>query len=51
MKLLRCILCKGEVISENKGTILQKTQCLECGHESGNKEPEVMVIRKKQLDE
>jgi hypothetical protein len=52
MKLLKCVICSGEVKTENTGNIAQKTECNECGHVSGgNKETEVLVIRKKQIDE
>ncbi len=51
MKLLKCIICGGEVeLIDDSGEVLKKTKCQKCGFATGQfepKTPEVLIIRKK----
>lgn len=51
MKILKCIICGGEVeIIENifNNIINKKIKCLDCGFiNESNKEPEIFIIRKR----
>ena len=52
MKLLRCKLCRGEMdVVGGERAINKKVKCRKCGYsnenETGRKEPEVVVIRKR----
>jgi len=52
MKILRCIICNGEVdILDSNETINKKIKCRKCGFTNGQiykqKEPEIVVIRRK----
>ena len=66
MKLLKCIVCRGEmIIVGNEKGVHKKVRCLSCGfsnehgevvvqpHSSSEhkKSPEVMVIRKRPLSQ
>ena len=51
MKLLKCIVCNGEVdIVGNEYAINKLIQCRQCGFSNQNvakKEPEVVIIKKR----
>ena len=52
MKLLKCLLCDGEMdIIGNERNINKKVRCRQCGYnnvdEPAKKEPEVFVIRRR----
>ena len=52
MKLLKCLLCDGEVdIVGNERNINKKVRCRQCGYnnvdEPARKEPEVVIIRRR----
>ncbi len=51
MKLLRCIICRGEVDIIDDSTTVKKIKCKSCGFSNGevsaNKAPEILVIRKR----
>lgn len=54
MKLLRCLLCRGEVdVVGHDRSINRKTKCRKCGHGSAGTEnkpaPEVIVMRRRPL--
>ena len=50
MKILKCIICKGEVdiVVEDMSTY-KKIKCKKCGFTNyqENKEPEIVIIRKR----
>lgn len=53
MKLLKCKLCKNEVdIIGGERSVNKKIKCKKCGFSNieEKKEPEVMIIRKRNLD-
>lgn len=55
MKLLRCIICEGEIviIDPNDRSINRKIKCKKCGFTNVNeqprqkKEPEIIIIKKR----
>lgn len=52
MKILKCIVCGGEVdILEYNGSITKKIKCRCCGFTNSTflkkKEPEILIIRKR----
>ena len=52
MKILKCIICKGEAdIIESDKSINKKIKCKKCGFTNHieTKEPEIIVIRKRPL--
>ncbi len=52
MKILKCIICNGEVdIISSDRSIIKKIKCKKCGFTNHieSKEPEIIVIRKRPL--
>jgi hypothetical protein len=52
MKLLKCILCSGEIeIIGNEKGVCKKVQCLNCGfnneHDFKTKQPEIIFLKKR----
>jgi DNA-directed RNA polymerase subunit RPC12/RpoP len=52
MKLLKCLICAGEVdVVGNERNINKKIRCRQCGFnnvdEPAKKEPEVLIIRRR----
>lgn len=49
MKILQCLVCKGEIDIISDEGVVKKVQCLDCGFTSGSKpevkEPEVITRR------
>jgi DNA-directed RNA polymerase subunit RPC12/RpoP len=54
MKLLSCLLCRGEMdIIGSEHSINKKVRCQDCGYSNidapAKKEPEILVMRKRPL--
>lgn len=54
MKILKCIICNGEVdIIQTDRSINKKIRCCKCGFTNSqeSKEPEILIIRKRPFGE